>query len=347
MKFTDEASVRVIGGRGGDGAVHWRREKFVPQGGPDGGEGGDGGAVVFCADENLNTLIDFALNPVVQAENGAPGGGNNMAGRHGEHTVLPVPVGTQVFWEEQIVADFAAPGARWIAARGGRGGKGNSYFASATNQAPDRAQKGKLGDDRSYSLVLKSVADVGLVGMPNVGKSSFISRVSRAQPKVADYPFTTLVPHLGTVALDSGARFVVADIPGLIPGAHEGKGLGLQFLRHIERTKCLLHFIDVTLEPTIADPVDAGDELLLAAALRQFAAIEQELLLFDEKLGRYPRIVVFSKADLHANTRAFELSREYFVKRNLPVALISSASGAGVSELLNDIAQLLRSKSAT
>jgi len=235
MRFIDEVKVQVRAGRGGSGAVRFRREKYCPEGGPDGGDGGNGGAVILVTDPGLSTLIDFSFQPHLFASGGANGGENQRGGAAGADLICRVPVGCQVFYNDELVADLNTAGARWVAARGGHGGRGNAFFKSAQNQAPDYAQPGQDADELELRLVLKSVADIGLVGLPNVGKSTLISRISSANPKVADYPFTTLEPHLGVVMLDD-ARFVVADIPGLIPGAHLGKGLGTDFLKHIERT---------------------------------------------------------------------------------------------------------------
>ena len=220
MRFIDEAKVQVIAGKGGNGSVHWRREKYVPRGGPDGGNGGNGGAVVFVAETGLNTLIDFSFNPRILAENGGAGDANLREGARGKDAIRQVPVGTQVFFQEKLVADLSVPGARWVAARGGRGGKGNAHFKSANRQAPDFAQPGQSGEEFDFRLVLKSVADVGLVGFPNAGKSTLVSTITRSHPKVADYPFTTLRPSLGVVLAGERERFVMADIPGIIPAKH-------------------------------------------------------------------------------------------------------------------------------
>ncbi|MCL4160009.1 UNVERIFIED_CONTAM: hypothetical protein GTU68_008297, partial [Idotea baltica] len=258
------------------GAVSWRREKYLPRGGPDGGDGGDGGAIIFIAASGLNTLLECALNPLIRASAGASGGANGMTGGRGNDSIRRVPLGTQIFYEDTLIADLSVDGAQWIAARGGRGGKGNAHFKSSTNRAPDRAQPGRPGDDRALHLVLKSVADVGLVGLPNVGKSSLLSALSEAHPLVADYPFTTIRPSLGVVSLDSERRFVIADIPGLVEGAHTGKGLGHQFLKHVERTKALVFLVDCNQEDSIQTALtetgECSDELLLETAEAQTEA---------------------------------------------------------------------------
>lgn len=337
MRFIDEVTVQIYGGKGGDGSIGWRREKYVPMGGPDGGNGGAGGAVIFRTDPGLNTLIDLSFSPIIRAGGGEAGQGGMKEGKDGENAIVDVPVGTQVYFDGRLVADLSAPGAQWIAARGGIGGKGNSFFKSSTNQSPDYAQRGQPGEERSFRLVLKSVADVGLVGLPNVGKSTLISSISKATPKVADYPFTTLEPHLGVVTVGEHGRFVIADIPGLIPGAHQGKGLGIQFLKHIERTSVLVQIIDAT-------QIDgAGDEGVdLAAGVReQFEAIDRELAAFSESLALFPRIVVFSKADVELCREAHAASVGYFAERRIATYLISSVTGAGLDVLVNALLPLV------
>lgn len=342
MRFIDEARVRVSSGKGGDGWIHFRREKFVPRGGPDGGDGGNGGAVIFVTDTGLNTLVDFAFKPLLIAEDGSPGDENGMTGADGADYFVRVPVGTQVFFGEKLVADINAPGARWVAAKGGRGGKGNFFFRTPTEQAPSFAQRGQPGEEYELTLILKSVADVGLVGLPNVGKSTLISRISGARPKVADYPFTTLTPSLGAVIYQE-SRFVVADIPGLIPGAHTGKGLGLEFLKHIERTKVIAHLIDpsTSFEGLPLLSTEPSDEELLEATLAQFEAIENELKLFSEELIAKPRLVIFSKGDLELTQKAFELAADYFKERALPCILISSVTGLNLDALKGEFSKLI------
>src|SRR5947199_9432626 len=284
--FIDRVKIRVKAGDGGHGVTAFRREKFVPRGGPSGGDGGRGGDVWLEADESLNTLLHLRYNPEHTAERGRHGEGSNRSGRDGSDTVVRVPVGTQVFDAEsgELLKDFTEDGERWLAARGGRGGFGNERCATSTNRAPRYHQEGSAGEERELQLELKLLADVGLVGFPNAGKSTFISTVSAARPKVADYPFTTLEPHLGVVDLGDFKTFVVADIPGLIEGAHEGAGLGDRFLRHIERTKLLLHLVDVSSA--------SGRD-----SVADYESINRELKLYDPRLAERPQIVVATKID--------------------------------------------------
>src|SRR5919202_1081694 len=284
--FIDRAKIKVRGGHGGNGVTAFRREKFVPRGGPSGGDGGRGGDVWLVADSSLNTLLHLRYNPEHTAERGRHGEGSNRSGREGADTEVRVPVGTQVLDAEtgEFLADLAEDGQRWLASKGGRGGFGNAHFASSTNRAPRYHQEGSPGEEHELQLELKLLADVGLVGFPNAGKSTFISTVSAAKPKVADYPFTTLEPHLGVVDLGDFRTFVVADIPGLIEGAHGGAGLGDQFLRHIERTKLLLHLIDLSSA--------SGRD-----AVADYEAINRELELYDPRLAERPQIVVATKID--------------------------------------------------
>ncbi len=337
MRFIDEAKIKVTAGNGGSGSVSWRREKYKPNGGPDGGNGGSGGAVIFVADANLNTLIDFSFAPLINAKNGNNGEANLRTGADGSDTVRVVPIGTQVFYNEELVADLSVKGARWIAAKGGRGGKGNSFFKTSTNQAPKKAQPGFAGEVFEFNLVLKSVADVGLLGLPNVGKSTLVSVISQAHPRIADYPFTTVRPSLGVVLLEDSRRFVIADIPGLVPGAHEGKGLGLQFLRHVERTKTLAHLLDMSAVDQGAwahiDPDEIEEQRIIDEALKQFEAIDRELRLYSEELASRPRVVVFSKADLPIASRAAKLAESAFKELGHDVYLISSQVGTGLSGL--------------
>ncbi|MCB0324266.1 MAG: GTPase ObgE [Bdellovibrionales bacterium] len=337
MKFIDEVTVHVAGGDGGAGAVSWRREKFEPRGGPDGGDGGNGGAVIFVADPGLNTLIDFAYHPHIVADPGENGGSNQRHGADGADAVRQVPLGTQVYFDETLVADLSVTNARWVAARGGRGGKGNAFFKSATQQAPTHAQPGCAGERFSFRLILKSVADVGLVGLPNVGKSTLVATVTQALPKIADYPFTTLRPSLGVASAADGRRFVLADIPGLVPGAHEGKGLGLKFLQHIERTKTLAHLLDVTTAPDGGSLLDSehlqSDDAVAKLVFEQFELIDRELQLFSTELAQRRRLIVFTKGDLPANRRAHELTHAAFEARGYQTVLISSATGDGLDSL--------------
>jgi len=287
MKFVDEAIIKVQAGDGGNGCASFRREKFIPFGGPDGGDGGDGGSVWLVADEGLNTLIDFRHQRVFKAQRGQNGMGSDMYGKGGEDTVVRVPVGTVVTNVDtgEVIGDLTAHGQRLLVAQGGKGGLGNIHFKSSVNRAPRKATPGTPGEVRELKLELKLLADVGLLGFPNAGKSTFIRAVSAATPRVADYPFTTLHPSLGVVSLGTDQSFVIADIPGLIEGAAEGAGLGIQFLRHVARTRLLLHLVDVA-------PIDGSDPA------EQVRAIEQELAKFDPELLRRPRWLVLNKADV-------------------------------------------------
>jgi len=323
--FIDEAKIRVKAGDGGNGCMAFRREKFVPRGGPSGGDGGRGGDVVMESSERHNTLVHFRFNPEHKAERGRHGEGSNRTGRDGEIMVLKVPIGTIVYDQAtgEKVHDFSQPDERIIVAHGGRGGRGNQHFATPTHQAPREHEQGFPGEERALRLELKLLADVGLVGYPNVGKSTLISRVSAARPKIADYPFTTLEPNLGVVTigeLPDEQSFVVADIPGLIEGAHEGTGLGTQFLRHIERTRLLAHVIDVSDASGRPDPV------------HDFSVIMTELESFGADLHKKPMIVIASKMDV-ANPDKLAKLRKHCKKLKLDLFEISAVTGAGVSEL--------------
>lgn len=286
MKFVDEAIIKVQAGKGGNGSASFRREKYIPRGGPDGGDGGRGGDVFLQAEAGLNTLIDFRYQTQFEAENGDIGRGRQCTGKDGEDCVIKVPVGTIVRDKatDEILGDLAAPDQKLLVAKGGSRGLGNVNFKSSVNRAPTKFTKGKPGEQRELYLELKLLAEVGLLGLPNAGKSTLISAISEAKPKVADYPFTTLHPHLGIVALSGQRRFVIADLPGILPGAAEGKGLGLQFLRHLSRTALLLHLVDIT-DFNENDPV---------ANIR---AIEKELIAFSPELADKPRWLVFNKID--------------------------------------------------
>ena len=323
--FVDEAKIRVAAGNGGNGITAFRREKFVPRGGPSGGDGGRGGDVVMESSEKHNTLVHFRFNPEYKAQRGRHGEGSNKTGAAGESITLKVPVGTLVYDEEtgELVHDFSEPNERIIIARGGRGGRGNQNFATPTHQAPRESEPGRPGEERRLRLELKLLADVGLVGYPNVGKSTLISRISAARPKIADYPFTTLQPNLGVVALGELPNiisYVVADIPGLIEGASEGAGLGTQFLRHIERTRLLAHVVDVSDSSGRPDPV------------KDFQVIQGELRKFGTGLERKPMIVVGSKADV-ANPKKLEKLRTYAQRVGLEFYEISAVTGRGIPEL--------------
>jgi GTP-binding protein len=323
MKFIDEAKIEIHAGNGGNGAASFRREKYVPRGGPDGGDGGKGGSVWAVADRNINTLVDYRFARIHRAENGQKGQGSECYGRGGEDITLRMPVGTVIRDQAsgELVADLAKDGERVLLARGGRGGLGNLHFKSSTNRAPRQFTRGEPGEERELALELRVLADVGLLGLPNAGKSTFIRAVSSARPKVADYPFTTLNPSLGVVRIGMDASFVVADIPGLIEGAAEGAGLGHQFLRHLARTRLLLHLVD------IAPPDESAD---IAHDIRAIAA---ELKKYDETLHRKPRWLVFNKADLaeDAEKRIAALVRKLRWKG--PWFSISAISGAGCDAL--------------
>ena len=323
MQFLDRARIVVKGGDGGNGVTAFRREKFVPRGGPSGGDGGNGGSVYMEATEQLNTLLQFRFNPEYRAGRGSHGEGSNRHGRDGEDRIVLIPAGTLVTDAEtdELVHDFSQAGERIVIAAGGRGGKGNARFATSTNRAPRYHQDGGLGVVRALQLELKLIADVGLVGFPNVGKSTLISRISAARPKIADYPFTTLQPNLGVVAFGEEGTFVVADIPGLIEGAHEGTGLGLEFLRHIERTKLLLHVIDVS--STGRDPVE------------DFQIISRELELYSAGLMAKPQLVAASKMDALDDPSRLDLLRGFCEERGLELFEISAVSGHGIDRLVN------------
>ncbi len=321
MQFIDEATIEISAGRGGDGIVAWRREKYVPKGGPAGGDGGHGGSLYLLADPELNTLVEFRFKRKFAAESGKPGGTSNKSGRAGEDLVIPVPVGTLVYkstemQSEALLADLAHPGQRVLVARGGKGGLGNQHFATAARQAPDYAIRGEAGEECNLRLELKLLADVGIVGVPNAGKSTLLSVITAARPKIADYPFTTIEPQLGVVRLDDERSFVAVDVPGLIEGAHEGAGLGDRFLRHVERTRILVHLLD-------------GAKSLDEMASDR-ATIEAELRAWNPALPEKPTIVVVSKLDLpDARERFASLHEE-----DSQTMGISAATHQGIPELL-------------
>jgi len=334
--FIDEAKIYVKAGDGGNGCLAFRREKYVPRGGPSGGDGGRGGDVYMVANEQLNTLLHFRFNPEHKAQRGRHGEGSNCTGQDGEPIVLEVPVGTVVYDADrgEKLHDLANPGERVLIARGGRGGKGNARFATATHQAPTEHQPGRPGQERRLRLELKLLADAGLVGFPNAGKSTLISRISAARPKIADYPFTTLEPNLGVVQLDDFRSFVVADIPGLIEGAHLGHGLGTQFLRHIERTKLLVHLVDVS-ESSGREPVE------------DFETVMGELASFSEDLAKKPMLVVASKMDAAQDPARVESLKQLADERGLPYFEISSVTGKGLEALKQAIAERVLSVRST
>jgi len=337
--FVDEAKILVKAGDGGNGCVAFRREKYVPRGGPSGGDGGSGGSVYVEANPHDNTLLRYRYNREFRADRGRHGEGSNCTGVSGDDLILQVPVGTLLFdaSSEELLADLKKPGQKVLVARGGRGGRGNQHFAKPWHQAPREWEEGQRGEERQLRLELKLLADVGLVGFPNAGKSTLISVISAARPKIASYPFTTLVPNLGVVNADGGSggpgtelgrTFVVADLPGLIEGASEGAGLGIRFLRHIERTRLLVHLID-TSDTAEADPV------------RSFEIIEGELGAFSERLGEKPMIVVATKLDATTVREKLEKLRAFCVERRLAFHAISAVSGQGVKELVRAMADAL------
>jgi GTP-binding protein len=328
--FIDRAKIYVQGGDGGNGVTAFRREKFVPRGGPSGGDGGRGGNVYLVADSSLNTLLHLRYNPRHIAERGAHGEGSNRSGRTGVDLEVRVPVGTQVFDPEtgELVYDLDQDGRRWLASRGGRGGFGNAHFATSTNRAPRYHQTGDNGEARELQLELKLLADVGLVGFPNAGKSTFISTVSAARPKIADYPFTTLEPHLGVVDLGDFRTMVIADIPGLIEGAHAGAGLGDRFLRHIERTKLLLHMVDVS-------------SLSGRDTVSDYETVNRELASYNPDLSERPQIVVATKIDALDDPSRLESLRAQAEADGKQFFAISSATNRGITELVNALAARL------
>ena len=323
--FVDEVDIHVIAGSGGNGCLSFRREKFVPRGGPDGGDGGGGGSVYVAAIATKNTLVDFRYHPDFKARRGQHGQGSNRTGQTASDLDVTVPIGTLVYEKSdgvaRLLADLAEEGQRVLVARGGRGGRGNARFVSSANRAPRRTEPGEPGEEKVLRLELKLLADVGLIGFPNAGKSTLISRISAARPKIADYPFTTLAPNLGVVSLSDDRSFVVADVPGLIKGAHQGHGLGDRFLRHVERTKVLVHLVDVS-GASGRDPVE------------DFDTIQEELRLFDSELAAKPQIVAANKIDALDDPSALKRLTRHVRARGLPLIQISGVRGDGLQELL-------------
>jgi len=332
MKFVDEVRIHVKAGDGGNGCVSFRRERFIPRGGPDGGDGGKGGDVILQADDRLSTLLDLTYPKPFRAQKGAHGKGKSQKGRDGEDLVIRVPVGTLVRDGQngEVLQDLLFDEQRFMVAKGGRGGRGNAQFATATLRAPRRSEKGEKGEERTLRLELKLLADVGLIGYPNVGKSTFLSKISAARPKIADYPFTTLVPNLGVVLREEGQPFVVADIPGLIEGASQGAGLGLTFLRHIERTRLLIHLLDVSEGPS-RNPV------------KDFHALNQELSAYHPSLHKKNQIVALNKIDLPSVQKKVSDYEDEFKKIGYQLYRISSKTGEGVEELVEVVSQTLAS----
>ena len=337
MKFVDEATIEVTAGKGGNGCVSFRREKFVPKGGPDGGDGGDGGSVFIEGDESLNTMIDYRYTRRFRAESGEAGRGRNCSGKSGGDLVLPVPLGTTVLDESsgEILGDIREAGERLLVAQGGFHGLGNTRYKSSINRAPRQSSPGSEGESRQLKLELKVLADVGLLGLPNAGKSTLIRAVSAATPKVADYPFTTLIPNLGVVKVDAYRSFVVADIPGLIEGASEGAGLGIRFLKHLTRNRVLLHLVDVA-------PLDGGD------AGEAACAVIRELEAFSPTLARRPRWLVLNKTDLVDETLLSECRDRVVAALNWsgPVYTISAVAGRGTERLCGDLMTYLEAQQA-
>ncbi len=336
MNFVDEVEITVTGGKGGNGCLSFRREKYIPKGGPDGGDGGNGGSVYIQSSETLNTLIDFRYKKKFNAANGKDGAGKNRFGPGGSDLVILVPVGTTVInvSTNEIIFDFTEKDQKVIVARGGKGGLGNARFKSSTNQAPRMTIPGEHGDERQIKLELRSIADVGLVGLPNAGKSTLISNVSEAKPKIADYPFTTLSPVLGVVKVDVDQSFVIADIPGLIEGAADGVGLGISFLKHIERTKLLLHVIDLS-------PILENEDLT-----QSFFSIKQELEKYGPSVSDKPRWIVLNKSDLFPSDSIGKIVRDFINQINWDnnYYVVSSVTGEGTKELIGDLAQYISSE---
>ncbi|MEW6776680.1 MAG: GTPase ObgE [Bdellovibrionota bacterium] len=335
MKFIDEATVEVKAGDGGNGCVAFRREKYVPKGGPSGGNGGHGGNVIFVGDGGLSTLVDLKFAPILRAEHGQHGMGSDMYGRRGESVVARVPIGTQVFDAAtgEMIGDVTRAGQELTVAKGGRGGRGNMTFATSRNRAPRTAEPGEPGEEKKLRLELKLLADVGLVGLPNAGKSTLISRVSAAKPKVADYPFTTLSPVLGVVRMGEFKSFVLADLPGLIEGASEGAGMGTRFLKHVERCRVLVFLLDAT-------PGTEPD------AKEAFRVLEKELKAHNPDLLKRRRLVVLNKIDTGTPKKEITACRAFFRKKKLKTLAISGVTGEGVQELLYEIAGLLEESKA-
>ena len=333
MHFADEAEIKVMAGKGGDGCMSFRREKFIARGGPDGGNGGDGGSIIFEADVNLNTLVNFVSKKHFESPKGTFGKGRNKYGRDGDDVVLKVPTGTLIYdkTDNSLIADLVKNGQQAVVARGGMGGKGNANFVTSVRKAPDFAELGEPGAEKELKLELKLIADVAIIGYPSVGKSTLISRISNARPKIADYPFTTLIPNLGVVKVDK-TDFLVADIPGLIEGAHEGKGLGIEFLKHIERTKLLVHILDVTHE-------DLRDE---------YEKLNKELESYSKELAKKPQLLVVNKVDSTISEIIDEIKKEF--KKEKPI-FISAVTGEGIDTFLyklkDEILKLRETKTST
>ena len=330
VKFIDEAKIYIKAGDGGRGCVSFRREKYVPRGGPNGGDGGNGGDIIMVTRRNMSSLLDHRYQQHYRAKRGGHGRGKDQHGKNSEHLLIPVPMGTIVkdFETEEFLGDLTENNQELIVAKAGRGGKGNARFVSSTNQAPKEAEPGGEGEEKTLKLELKLLADVGLLGFPNAGKSTLISTISAARPKIADYPFTTLVPNLGVVSYGDGATFVLADIPGLIEGAHEGAGLGMQFLRHIERTKILIHLLDLS-PITQRDPIE------------DYETMNRELKAYSEELSKKPQILALNKIDITEVREDLEKIEKHFSKSGVKTFPISSATGEGTKELVWEVVRHL------
>jgi len=328
--FVDRVKIEVRAGKGGNGAVSFRREKFVPKGGPDGGDGGKGGDIIIEADEKFGTLVELYNHPHQRAQNGESGRGGNKKGKDGEDLIIKVPLGTVIEDLDRsiVLGDLVTNGQRTVLAQGGQGGLGNSRFKSSIRRRPRFAQKGAPGEEKRLYLSLKIIADVGLVGYPNVGKSTLLSRISSAKPKIADYPFTTLNPHLGVVKVDEIKSFITADIPGLIEGAHQGAGLGDKFLKHIERTKVILHLID-------------GSDIKKEDPLHRFKVINQELNKFSKELAKKPQVIAINKCDLPSAKENLHLLKKAFVKEGYKIFSISALAGEGLNALIYHLSSFL------
>lgn len=322
MKFIDEITIQIQSGRGGPGAVSFRREKFVPRGGPDGGDGGKGGDVIFRVSDQLTTLVDYRSNKTYKARSGEPGSGSHCHGAGGEDLILSLPKGTLIWKDEELIGDLGVSD-EVIVLKGGRGGKGNSHFRTSVNQTPEYAQPGEPGESAEIRLELRLIADVGLLGLPNAGKSTFVSRVSKARPRIADYPFTTLIPQLGVVSIGEGQSFVIADLPGLIEGAHQGQGLGIQFLKHLQRTRALVHLLD------------ASSVLNIDDVIANYEMIRRELALYSEDLLKKPEYVCLNKVDTWSEPEQLEgLRAEFFRRTQKMPHLVSAVSGYGLMPLM-------------
>jgi GTP-binding protein len=330
VKFIDEAKIYIKAGDGGRGCVSFRREKYVPRGGPNGGDGGNGGDIIMVARRNMSSLLDHRYQQHYRAKRGEHGRGKDQHGKNSEHLLIPVPMGTIVkdFETGEFLGDLTDDNQEMIVAKAGSGGKGNARFVSSTNQAPKIAEPGGEGEEKTLKLELKLLADVGIVGFPNAGKSTLISTISAARPKIADYPFTTLVPNLGVVSYGDGATFVLADIPGLIEGAHEGAGLGIQFLRHIERTKILIHLLDLS-PITQRDPIE------------DYETMNRELKAYSEELSKKPQILALNKIDITEVREDIGKIEKHFSKSGVKTFPISSATGEGTKELVWEVVRHL------